>query len=212
MDKKSKAKTVIEKLEKMYPDATCSLNYSSALQLLIATRLSAQCTDARVNIVTPDLFNRFKSAKDFAEANPEEIAKYIHSCGFFRTKSNDIVGMCKKIISDFGGEVPDNMEDLTSLPGVGRKTANLVLGMVYGKPGIVVDTHFSRVTDRLGFHNTKNPEKIEKIMLELIPPEVTQKFCHQLVMHGRNTCKATKPQCEFCDLRAECEYCAKNKN
>ncbi|MBR2578868.1 MAG: endonuclease III [Clostridia bacterium] len=212
MDQTSKAKIVVEKLEKMYPDATCSLNYSSALQLLIATRLSAQCTDARVNIVTPALFDRFKSAEDFAEANPEEIAEYIHSCGFFRTKSKDIVDMCKIIVSEFDGEVPSNMEDLTSLPGVGRKTANLVLGIVYGKPGIVVDTHFSRVTNRLGFHNTKNPEKIEKIMLELIPPEVSQKFGHQLVTHGRNICKAVKPKCEQCDLKSECDYYAKNKN
>ena len=168
MDKKSKAKIVAEKLQKLYPDAQCSLNYKTPLELLIATRLSAQCTDERVNKVTPALFEKFKSAEDFAKASSEEIEPYIRSCGFFRTKSNDIVNMCKKIVADFGGKIPDNMEDLTSLAGVGRKTANLVLGMVYGKPGIVVDTHFIRITKRLGFHNTENAEKIEKIMLKFI--------------------------------------------
>lgn len=206
MDKKSKAKIVAEKLEKLYPDAKCSLDYSSPLELLIATRLSAQCTDERVNKVTPALFEKFKSAEDFANAVPEEIASYIHSCGFFTTKSNDIVNMCKKIVNDFSGKIPDNMEGLTSLPGVGRKTANLVLGMVYGKPGIVVDTHFIRITKRLGFHDTENAEKIEKIMLKLIPPEISQKFCHQVVIHGRTICKAINPKCSECTLCEQCEY------
>ena len=206
MDKKLKSKIVAEKLQKLYPDADCSLNYKTPLQLLIATRLSAQCTDERVNKVTPKLFEKFKSAEDFASASPEEVALYIHSCGFFRTKSNDIVNMCKKIISDFNGKIPDNMEDLTSLAGVGRKTANLILGMVYGKPGIVVDTHFIRITKRLGFHITDNAEKIEKTMLELIPPEISQKFCHQVVIHGRNICRAINPKCSECTLREECEY------
>lgn len=206
MDKKLKAEIVSKKLQKLYPDADCSLNYGSPLELLIATRLSAQCTDERVNKVTPALFEKFKSAEDFASASPEDIVPYIHSCGFFRTKSNDIVNMCKKIVTDFGGEVPDNMEDLTSLAGVGRKTANLVLGIVYGKPGIVVDTHFIRITKRLGFHSTDNAEKIEKIMLELIPPEISQKFCHQIVLHGRNICKAINPKCGECTLKSECEY------
>lgn len=206
MDDKSKVKIVAEKLEKLYPDARCSLNYNSPLELLIATRLSAQCTDERVNKVTPALFEKFRSAKDFASATPEEIAPYIHSCGFFRTKSNDIVNMCKKIVNDFGGKIPDNMQDLTSLAGVGRKTANLVLGMVYGKPGIVVDTHFIRITKRLGFHNTENAEKIEKIMINLVPPEISQKFCHQMVLHGRAICKAIKPKCEKCILKPECKF------
>ncbi len=211
MDKKLKAEIVSKKLQKLYPDADCSLNYGSSLELLIATRLSAQCTDERVNKVTPALFEKFKSAKDFASASPEEIAPYIHSCGFFRTKSNDIVNMCKKIVNDFGGEIPDNMEELTSLAGVGRKTANLVLGIVYGKPGIVVDTHFIRITKRLGVHNTENAEKIEKIMIKLIPPENSQKFCHQVVLHGRSICKAINPKCSECILRAECEYYKTNK-
>lgn len=206
MDKKSKVKIIIKKLQQLYPDAKCSLNYSSPLELLIATRLSAQCTDERVNKVTPALFEKFKSVEDFANSSPEKIAPYIHSCGFFRTKSNDIVNMCKKIITDFGGKIPDNMDDLTSLAGVGRKTANLVLGMVYGKPGIVVDTHFIRITKRLGIHNIKNAEKIERIMLMLIPPEISQKFCHQIVLHGRSICKAINPKCSECALRTECEY------
>lgn len=206
MDKESKAKIVAKKLQKLYPEASCSLNYNSPLELLIATRLSAQCTDERVNKVTPALFEKFKSAQDFADASPEDIVPYIHSCGFFRTKSNDIVNMCKRIVSDFGGKVPDNMEDLTSLAGVGRKTANLVLGMIYGKPGIVVDTHFIRITKRLGFHDTENAEKIEKIMKNLIPPEISQKLCHQIVIHGRNICKAINPKCDECELKSECKY------
>ena len=206
MDNESKAKIIAGKLQKLYPDADCSLNHYSPLELLIATRLSAQCTDERVNKVTPALFEKFKSAEDFASASPKEVAPYIHSCGFFRTKSNDIVNMCKKIVNDFNGKIPDNMESLTSLPGVGRKTANLVLGMVYGKTGIVVDTHFIRITKRLGFHDTENAEKIEKIMLNLIPPEISQKFCHQIVSHGRNICKAINPKCSECALSPECEY------
>lgn len=206
MDNKSKIRIVAEKLEKLYPDADCSLNYYSPLELLIATRLSAQCTDERVNKVTPALFAKFKSAEDFASATPEEISYYIHSCGFFRTKSNDIVNMCKKIINDFNGKIPDNIDDLTSLPGVGRKTANLVLGMVYGKPGIVVDTHFIRITKRLGFHNTENAGKIEKIMIDLVPPEISQKFCHRVVLHGRTVCKAINPKCAECLLKTECKF------
>lgn len=210
MDKKIKAKIVAEKLQELYPDANCSLDYGSPLELLIATRLSAQCTDERVNKVTPKLFEKFRSAQDFAKASPEEVASYIHSCGFFRTKSNDIVNMCKKIVNNFNGKIPDNMESLTSLPGVGRKTANLVLGIVYGKPGIVVDTHFIRITKRLGFHNTENAEKIEKIMSDLIAPELSQKFCHQVVIHGRAVCRAINPKCNECKLSTECEY-YKNK-
>ncbi len=201
---------IINQLEKMYPDAKCTLQYGNPLQLLIATRLSAQCTDERVNKVTPSLFSKFKTAKDFASADPNIVAKYIHSCGFFRIKSNDIVNMCKIIEEKFKGQVPDNMSDLTSLPGIGRKTANLVLGAVYGKPGIVVDTHVTRTTHRLGFHNSKDPKKIEKILLDIVPPDKTQKFCHELVEHGRNLCTAKNPKCKLCPLRNICKY--ENKN
>lgn len=201
-----KAKIAAEKLQQLYPNAECSLNYSSPLEILIAVRLSAQCTDVRVNMVTPELFRRFTSLEDFANANPEEISEIIRPCGFFRTKSLDIVNICKRIISDFDGKIPNNIDDLTSLPGIGRKTANLVLGLVYNMPGIVVDTHVLRITHRMGFHSEKNPKKIEKIMLEIIPPEISQKFCHQMVLHGRNTCKAKNPKCETCLLRHICDY------
>lgn len=204
MTDKEKALIVIEKLKEAYPDAKCSLKYDTPIQFLIAIRLSAQCTDNRVNLVTPALFSRFKKTEDFANANSEEVAKYVHSCGFYRTKSSDIVNMCKIIIDKFGGKIPDNMEELTSLPGIGRKTANLFLGEVYDKPGIVVDTHFIRITARLGFHNIKDAEKIEKIMEKLIPKEEMLSFCHRIVAHGRAVCTAKSPMCSDCCLKLEC--------
>ncbi len=197
---------IISTLKKTYPDATCALIYSSPLQLLIAARLSAQCTDKRVNIVTPELFDKFKCAKDFANATEEEVEAIIKPCGLYKTKARNIIGMCKKIISDFNGEVPSKMEDLTSLPGIGRKTANLIRGEIFGKPGIIVDTHVTRVTSRLGFHNLKNPVRIEKELKKIIPEEETLKFCHRIVIHGRNICKARKPLCEECPLKKMCDY------
>ena len=197
---------IISTLKETYPDATCALIYSSPLQLLIAARLSAQCTDKRVNMVTPDLFARFKCAKDFANADKEEVEAIIKPCGLYKTKAKSIIGICRKIVSDFNDEVPSKMEDLTSLPGIGRKTANLVRGEIFGKPGIIVDTHFSRVTSRLGFHKLKNPVKIEKEMKEIIPEEESLKFCHRIVIHGRNICKARKPLCEECPLKKMCDY------
>ncbi len=201
-----KALFCVEKLKQQYPDAQCSLNYTDALQMLISTRLSAQCTDARVNRVTPALFLRFPDVEAFADADINEVEKYIHSCGLYKTKARDIVQMCKKIISDFGGSVPDNMQDLTSLPGVGRKTANLVMGDIYGKPAVVVDTHFIRITGRLGFHNTKDPLKIEKIMLKLLPSDESNAFCHRIVIHGRLVCTARSPKCSECCLKSVCDY------
>lgn len=197
---------IISTLKETYPDATCALIYSSPLQLLIAARLSAQCTDKRVNTVTPELFDKFKCAKDFANATEEEVEAIIKPCGLYKTKARNIIGMCKKIISDFNGEVPSRMEDLTSLPGIGRKTANLIRGEIFGKPGIIVDTHVTRVTSRLGFHNLKNPVKIEKELKKIIPEEETLKFCHRIVIHGRNICKARKPLCEECPLKKMCNY------
>lgn len=197
---------IISTLKETYPDATCALIYSSPLQLLIAARLSAQCTDKRVNMVTPELFDKFKCAKDFANATEEEVEAIIKPCGLYKTKARNIIGMCKKIISDFNGEVPSRMEDLTSLPGIGRKTANLIRGEIFGKPGIIVDTHVTRVTSRLGFHNLKNPVKIEKELKKIIPEEETLKFCHRIVIHGRNICKARKPLCEECPLKKMCNY------
>ena len=195
-----------EELEKKYPDAICSLNAMNPLQLLIATRLSAQCTDARVNLVTPALFEKYKTAEDFAAAAPEEVEALIRSCGFFRTKARDIIGMCRKIIDDFGGKVPDSIEALTSLPGVGRKTANLIMGDVYGEPAVVADTHLIRISNLLGLVSTKDPYKVEMRLRELLPPEKSNDFCHRCVLHGRDTCVAGRPKCGECVMSG---FCAK---
>ncbi len=196
---------IIEKLKETYPKAECTLNYRTPLECLVAIRLSAQCTDARVNLVTPSLFSKFTTLEDFVNANPENIAQYIYSCGFYKVKSQDIVNMCKKIISDFNGQIPQNLKDLTSLPGIGRKTANLFLGEIYNIPGLVVDTHFIRVTKRLGFHSSDNAVKVEQIMAEIVPPNEMLDFCHRLVAHGRNTCTAHKPVCKNCCLLELCK-------
>ena len=208
MTDKERALLAVEALEKKYPDAICSLNAMNPLQLLIATRLSAQCTDARVNLVTPALFEKYKTAEDFAAAAPEEVETLIRSCGFFRTKARDIIGMCRKIIDDFGGKVPDSIEALTSLPGVGRKTANLILGDVFKVPGsTVVDTHCIRISNRLGLvDNLKDPVKIEMELRKILPPEHSSDFCHCIVLHGRAVCDARKPNCAECCLRHLCQY------
>ena len=206
MDNKEKALKAVELLENEYPEAICSLEYTEPLQLLIATRLAAQCTDKRVNMVTPALFERYQNVNDFANADVEEIGKYIYSCGFYKTKSKDIVEMCKMIISDFNGIVPDTVDDLIKLQGVGRKTANLIVGDIYKKPAVVVDTHCIRITNRLGLHNTKNPEKIENILRKLLPPEKSNDFCHRLVLHGRAVCDSRKPKCENCCMKHICTY------
>ena len=184
MTKKEIALAAVDALKEEYPDAKCSLDYKTPLQLLIATRLSAQCTDARVNMVTPALFERFPDAESFAQAEVSEVAEYIKSCGLFKTKSRDIVAMAQMILTDFGGEVPDNIDDLTKLPGVGRKTANLICGDVYGKPAVVVDTHCIRITTRLGLHKETDQKKIETALRRLLPPEESNNFCHRLVLHG----------------------------
>ena len=204
MTKKQIATAAVEALKAEYPDAKCSLTYTTPLQLLIATRLSAQCTDARVNMVTPALFERFKTAEDFAAADCDEVAEYIKSCGLFKTKSKDIVEMSKKILSDFGGEVPDTIEKLTTLPGVGRKTANLICGDVFGKPAVVVDTHCMRITTRLGLHKLTDQKKIEMELKKLLPPEESNNFCHRLVLHGRAVCTARSPKCEGCCMKGFC--------
>lgn len=206
MTKKQIALNAVEALKKEYPDAICSLVASNPFELLIATRLSAQCTDARVNLVTPELFAKYKTMEDYACADAEDVAQIIHSCGFFRQKSKDIVGMAQKILSDFGGKVPDNIEDLTSLPGVGRKTANLICGDVYGKPAVVADTHLIRITNRLGLVSTKDPYKVEIELKKLLPPEESNDFCHRCVLHGRAVCDARKPLCEKCTMN---EFCKK---
>lgn len=206
MTKKQIAENAVKALKKEYPDAICSLIYTDPLQLLIATRLAAQCTDARVNIVTPALFERFKTVDDFAEATEEEVAEYIKSCGLYKTKSRDIVAMAQMLRDKFGGVVPDNIDDLTKLPGIGRKTANLVCGDIFGKPAVVVDTHCIRITHRLGLHDLKDQKKIEFALRDLLPPEESNDFCHRLVIHGRAVCQARKPMCENCCMN---EFCKK---
>ena len=206
MTKKQIALNAVEALRKEYPDAICSLTADTPFELLIATRLSAQCTDARVNLVTPALFEKYRTLEDYAQADSEDIAEIIHSCGFFRQKSKDIVGMAQKILSDFDGKVPDNIEDLTSLPGVGRKTANLICGDVYGKPAIVADTHLIRISNRLGLVATKDPYKVEIELKKLLPPEESNDFCHRAVLHGRAICDARKPKCDICPMT---EFCKK---
>ena len=203
--KKRRALAAVEALKAEYPDAKCSLTYETPLQLLIATRLSAQCTDARVNIVTPKLFESFPTADDFAAAEYGEVAEYIKSCGLFKTKSRDIVEMCKKIRDDFGGKVPDTIEALTTLPGVGRKTANLICGDVYGKPAVVVDTHCIRITKKLGLHELSDPKKIETELKKLLPPDESNDFCHRLVLHGRAVCTARSPKCAECCMNTFCK-------
>lgn len=205
MTDKKKALLAVEALKKEYPDAICSLTYTDPLQLLIATRLAAQCTDARVNIVTPALFARFPTVDDFAAAEISEVEEYIKSCGLYKTKAKDIVMMCRALKENFNGIVPDTIEELVTLPGIGRKTANLVVGDIYGKPAVVVDTHCIRITSRLGFHNIKDAGKIEKILRAILPPEESNNFCHRLVIHGRAVCDARKPKCELCCMKEFCD-------
>lgn len=211
MESKKRALLAVEALKKEYPNAVCSLVYKEPLQLLIATRLAAQCTDARVNMVTPALFERFKTVQDFAEADVSEVEEYIRSCGLYKTKARDIVAMCKMLVDDFGGVVPDTIEQLTKLPGVGRKTANLVIGDVFGKPAVVVDTHCIRLTSRLGFHSIKDAVKIENILREILPSEESNDFCHRLVLHGRAVCDARKPKCNECCMNTFCNYYSEHK-
>lgn len=206
MNKKELALNSIKALKTAYPDAICSLTAKNPLQLLIATRLSAQCTDARVNLVTPALFEKYPTLDDFCNAEVTDVEELIHSCGFYHGKARDIVGMAQKIKSDFGGKVPDNIEDLTSLPGVGRKTANLIMGDVYKKPAVVTDTHLIRISNRIGLVNTKDPKKVEFALREILPPEESNDFCHRTVLHGRAVCTARKAYCEKCTLQ---EFCKK---
>ena len=204
MRKKERAIAAVNALKTLYPDALCSLTETDPFRLLVAVRLSAQCTDARVNMVTPALFERFPTVRDMACADPDEVGEYIHSCGFYNTKSKDIVNMAKRIVDDFGGEVPEAMEDLLSLPGVGRKTANLIRGDVYGLPAVVADTHFIRLSNRLGFVQTRDPYKVELEMIKLLPPAESNDFCHRAVLFGRDICTARKAHCERCPMDRFC--------
>lgn len=206
MTKKERVLKVIELLKEQYPDAKCSLTSSNAFELLVAVRLSAQCTDARVNLVTPALFERYKTLDDYANADLKDVENYIRSCGFYKNKATSIIGMAKMIRDDFGGKVPDNIDDLVKLPGVGRKTANLIVGDVYGKESIVVDTHMIRISNRLGLVSVKDPKKIEFELKKIVPSTEGSDFCHRIVLFGRDTCRARKPDCQNCILS---DYCKK---
>ena len=204
---KKNISAIIEQLKVMYPGAECSLDYKKDYELLISVRLAAQCTDARVNLVTPALFARFPTLEAFAEADVDEVGEYVHSCGFWRAKARDIVLCAQMLLREYGGKVPDTMEELLKLPGVGRKTANLLLGDIYGKEGYVCDTHCIRITGRLGITDgSKDPLKVEMQLRKVIPPEESNDFCHRMVLHGRALCMARSPQCGLCPLAANCKY------
>lgn len=206
MTKKERALLAVEALKKEYPDGLCSLEAKDPFQLLVATRLSAQCTDARVNIVTPELFKRFPTPEKMAKADIEEVEDLIRSTGFFRTKARDLVVMSGQIVNDFGGKIPGTVEELTTLQGVGRKTANLVCGDVFGMPGAVVaDTHLIRITNRLGLVDSKNPEIVERELRKILPPEESNDFCHRCVLHGRAVCTARKANCDICCMNGFCK-------
>ena len=204
MRKNERIINAVERLEKLYPDAICSLEYKDAFQLLIATRLSAQCTDKRVNMVTPNLFSEFPTAEKMAAADTSRVEELIKTCGLYKTKAKDLILIAQKIVSDFGGIVPDNIDDLITLSGVGRKTANLVCGDIYGKPAVVTDTHFIRICNRLGFVNSTNPLTVENTMRKLLPPEKSNDFCHRTVLFGRDVCTARNAKCEICVLEDIC--------
>ncbi len=215
MRKKEKAALIVKALKQEYPEGICSLQYPKPHELLFSVRLSAQCTDERVNQVTPALYARFPTLEAFAQADVHEVEELIHSCGFFRGKARDIVACAQMLLSDFGGKVPDNMEDLLKLPGVGRKTANLMLGDLYGAPGAVVaDTHCIRISGRLGLTDgTKDPAKVEEQLRKVLPPEESNDFCHRLVLHGRAVCTArTHPYCDKCCVSQWCDTYNKKKD
>ena len=205
-ERKKRAAAVVEALERTYPDALCSLTYRKDYELLISVRLSAQCTDARVNLVTPALFARYPTLDAFAEADVAEVETYVHSCGFYKHKAEDIVLACRMLRDEYGGKVPDTMDALLRLPGVGRKTANLLLGDIYKRPGSVVcDTHCIRICNLLGLASGKEPAKVEQQLRAILPPEESSDFCHRIVLHGRAVCVARKPACDRCCLAPYCK-------
>lgn len=206
MTDKERATLAVQALKEEYPNAICSLVYTDPLQLLIATRLAAQCTDARVNMVTPKLFSAYKTVDDFADANVSDVEEIIKSCGLYKTKARDIVAMCQVLRDNFSGVVPDTIEKLVTLPGIGRKTANLVVGDIFHKPAVVVDTHCIRITSKLGFHSIKDAVRIEKILRNILPPEESNDFCHRLVLHGRAVCTARNPKCDICCMKEFCKF------
>ena len=205
MTKKQRALLAIEVLKNEYPQAICSLNASNPFELLVAVRLSAQCTDARVNLVTPALFEKYKTLDDYANADIKDVEELVKSCGFYKNKASSIIGMAQIIRDKYNGIVPDSIEELVTLPGVGRKTANLIVGDVYGKESIVVDTHMNRISNRIGLVNVKEPVKIEMELKKIIPAEEGSAFCHRIVLFGRDTCSARKPKCDQCPMAEVCK-------
>ena len=205
MNKKERVSLLIELMDSVYPEVKCSLDYSNPLEMLIATQLSAQCTDARVNIVTKELFKKYKTVDDYAEADINELQEIIKSAGFYKNKSINIIACCQRLRDVYGGKVPDTMEDLTSLAGTGRKTANLVLGDIFGKSAVVVDTHCIRLSNRIGLTKETDPYKIEMELKKIIPPQKQLRLCHQFVYHGRALCTARSPKCEMCPIKSACK-------
>ena len=202
---KEKVASIIDILKNRYPDALCALHYGKDYELMIAVRLSAQCTDARVNLVTPALFAAYPTLESMAAADITDVENYVRSCGFYKHKARDIVLGCQMLLTDFGGKVPGTMEELLKIPGIGRKTANLLLGDIHGKPGsIVCDTHCIRICGRLGLSTGKDPEKVERQLRQLLPPEESNDFCHRIVLFGREICTARKPKCDECPLAVHC--------
>ena len=208
---KSMNQVVEIELEKLYPGAQCTLDYGEPYQLMMATRLAAQCTDARVNVVTKTLFKKYPTLQAFADADLAELEQDVKPCGFYHTKAKSLKEMAGQLINNFGGEVPSTMEELLTLSGVGRKTANLILGDVFGKPAVVTDTHCIRISGRLGLTSNKEPAKVEKDLVKLLPPETSSDFCHRTVQFGRDICRARSPKCGECPLNYFCRYYAQNK-
>lgn len=209
--KKKLSADVVDVLEKVYPDAVCSLEYSQPYQLLIAVRLSAQCTDARVNVVTKVLFEKYPTLESIANADLADIEDIVKPCGLYKTKAKSIVDTANKLVAEFDSKIPDNMEDLLSLPGIGRKSANLILGDIYGKPAVVTDTHCMRICERLGLSKGREPYAVEMQLREILPMEKANDFCHRLVLFGREYCTARKPKCTECPLKDICTYKEKSE-
>ncbi len=206
MEVSSKVTNILAALKELYPDALCALHFGKDYELMIAVRLSAQCTDARVNLVTPALFAKYPTLEAFAAADVGDVEEMVRSCGFYKHKARDIVLACQMLLSDYHGRVPDNMEDLLKLPGVGRKTANLLLGDIYHKEAYVCDTHCIRICGKLGLSHGKDPQKVEMQLRKVIPPEESSDFCHRIVLHGRAVCTARNPKCSQCTLAPFCDF------
>lgn len=205
MTKKERVARLRALLDKAYPDVKCSLDFETPVEMLVAVQLSAQCTDARVNIVTKELFRKYKTAEDFANADINELQEYIKSAGFYKNKSKNIIACCQRLVEVYDGKVPDTMEDLLTLAGTGRKTANLILGDLYGKPAVVVDTHCMRLSRRIGLTKEEEPQKIEMDLKKIVPPDYQLRMCHQFVYHGRAVCTARSPKCDVCPIYEVCK-------